>query len=79
MQKDAPKPPIDPRAVAYLQPIYAPELVALEAELGRPLPELRRSWAAAPHPASPPVSAAVPTHRSVDVVKQVHTEGAIDH
>lgn len=44
MQKDAPKPPIDPRAVAFLQDIYTPELLALEAELGCPLPELRRSW-----------------------------------
>ena len=79
MQKDAPKPPIDPRAVAYLQPIYAPELVALEAELGRPLPELRRSWAVAPHTASPADSAATPTHRSADVAKHVHTQGAIDH
>ena len=44
MQKEAQKPPIDPRAVAFLQDIYTPELSALEAELGCPLPELRRSW-----------------------------------
>ncbi len=79
MQKDAPKPPIDPRAVATLQSIYAPELVALEAELGRPLPELRRSWALAPLPASPAVSAPAPVPRSADVGQHARTENAIDH
>ncbi|AWP22856.1 sulfotransferase [Acidiferrobacter sp. SPIII_3] len=78
MQKDAPKPPIDPRAVAYLQQIYAPELVALEAELGRPLPELRRCWAASSHAASPPDLGTAPIHRSADVATRIPTEGAID-
>ena len=61
MQKEAPKPPIDPRAAAFLQDIYTPEILALEAELGRPLAELRRSWmdakrlAAARVPLVPPV------------------------
>ncbi len=45
MQKEAPKPPIDTRAVSFLQQIYTEELVRLEAELGCPLPGLRRSWA----------------------------------
>ncbi len=53
MQKEAAKPPIDPRAVAFLQEIYTPEIIALEAELGRPLPELRRSWAGIADPAAP--------------------------
>ena len=78
MQKDAPKPPIDARAVAYLQSIYGPELVALETELGRPLPELRRSWAAASHAASPPDAGIAPIHRAADVATRVQTEGAVD-
>ncbi|MHB1565173.1 MAG: sulfotransferase [Acidiferrobacter sp.] len=48
MQKEAPKPPMDPRARDYLAAIYAPEIAALEREIGRPLPELRQSWGAWP-------------------------------
>ncbi len=44
MQKEAPKPVMDPRARDYLAALYTPELAALEAELGRALPELRRVW-----------------------------------
>ncbi len=44
LQKEAVKPARDERATYFLQDIYAPEIKALEAELGRPLPELRRSW-----------------------------------
>ncbi len=43
-QKEAAKPARDERAARFLKEIYAPEITALEAELGRPLPELRRSW-----------------------------------
>ncbi len=53
MQREAPKPPIDPRAAAFLQNIYTPEILALEAELGRPLAELRRSWVHTTSPAAP--------------------------
>jgi len=44
MQKEAEKPPMDSRAVDFLQDIYTDELLALEALFGCPLPELRRSW-----------------------------------
>ncbi len=44
MQKEAPKPAMDPRGRDYLAALYTPELAALEAELGRALPELRRVW-----------------------------------
>ncbi len=44
MQKEAPKPPLDARARQYLADLYTPELAALEAELGRRLPELCRVW-----------------------------------
>jgi hypothetical protein len=40
----APKPPIEPDAKRLLCEIYAPEINELEGILGRPLPELRRSW-----------------------------------
>lgn len=71
MQKEAPKPPIDARAVAFLQEIYTPELLALEAELGRPLPELRRSWTLPHQPSFAPNFATPPAHRSADVVTRV--------
>lgn len=51
MQKEAAKPPIDPRAVEFLQHIYTHELVTLEAELGCPLPQLRRTWVDTKEPA----------------------------
>ncbi|AIA54965.1 sulfotransferase family protein [Acidithiobacillus caldus] len=38
------KPPMDPRARAFLQRLYEPEIRGLEKLLGRPLPELRLSW-----------------------------------
>lgn len=38
------KPPMDPRARAFLQRIYEPEIRGLEQLLDRPLPELRLSW-----------------------------------
>jgi hypothetical protein len=41
--KQAPKPPLDPRAHKLLCSRYASELDRLEALLGRPLPELRHS------------------------------------
>lgn len=44
MQKQAPKPPMDARAVSFLQRVYEDELIRLEAELSCPLPELRRTW-----------------------------------
>lgn len=44
MQKEAPKPLMDPRAAAFLQDIYTDELINLEGELGYLVPELRRSW-----------------------------------
>jgi len=40
----APKPPMDPRAVEYLRPIFEADLRELERVLGRPLPELRKVW-----------------------------------
>lgn len=52
MQKEAPKPAMDPRAREFLQEIYTAELVALEDELGCPLPELRRSWTVVARPAA---------------------------
>jgi Sulfotransferase domain len=42
--KQAPKPPLHPRARKLLCSLYAPELDRLEALLARPLPELRREW-----------------------------------
>jgi hypothetical protein len=39
-----PKPPIDRCAKELLRPIYEPDLRSLETLLGRPLPELRRTW-----------------------------------
>jgi len=42
--KQAPKPPLDPRARELLCSHYAPELDKLEKLLGRRLPELRHSW-----------------------------------
>jgi hypothetical protein len=42
--KQAPKPPLDPRARELLCSLYDPELDQLEKLLGRRLPELRRSW-----------------------------------
>lgn len=39
-----PKPPIDPRAIEFLRPIFEADLRELEKLLGRPLPELRRVW-----------------------------------
>lgn len=53
MQKEAPKPPLDARASSFLQALYTEELLALEAELGCPLPELRRSWVVVRAPAEP--------------------------
>ncbi|MHB8255607.1 MAG: sulfotransferase family protein, partial [Acidiferrobacter sp.] len=44
MQKEATKPPMDARAAEFLQRLYTKDLIALESELGRPLPELRRTW-----------------------------------
>ncbi|MCE5393501.1 MAG: sulfotransferase [Acidithiobacillus sp.] len=38
------KPLMDPHAKEWLMTIYEPELLRLEELLGRPLPELRRSW-----------------------------------
>ena len=43
--RQAPKPPIDPRARDLLCALYDPELDRLEKLLGRTLPELRRLWA----------------------------------
>jgi len=40
----APKPPMDPRAVEYLRPIFEADLRELERVLGKPLPELRKVW-----------------------------------
>ncbi len=40
----APKPMIEPDAKRLLCEIYEPDVRELEAILGRPLPELRRSW-----------------------------------
>ena len=42
--KQAPKPPLDPRARELLCSLYDPELDKLERLLGRRLPELRHSW-----------------------------------
>jgi len=42
--KQAPKPPLDPRAREMLCSLYGPELDRLEMLLRRPLPELRNSW-----------------------------------
>ncbi|SRR5579883_1493302 len=42
--KQAPKPPMDPRARELLCSLYSPELDRLERLLGRALPELRQSW-----------------------------------
>jgi hypothetical protein len=42
--KQAPKPPLDPRARDLLCSLYEPELDRLEALLGRALPDLRHSW-----------------------------------
>jgi hypothetical protein len=42
--KQAPKPKIEPEAKRLLCEIYEPEIRELEGILGRPLPELRRSW-----------------------------------
>ena len=50
MQKEAAKPTMDSRAVSFLQRIYTDELPRLEAELGCPLPELRRTWVAVREP-----------------------------
>jgi len=38
------KPPIDPRAIDFLRPVFAEDLAELERLLGRPLPELREVW-----------------------------------
>jgi len=40
----APKPPMDPKAVEYLRPIFEADLRELEQVLGRPLTELRKVW-----------------------------------
>ncbi len=40
----APKPPMDPAAIAHLRAIFEPDLQELEKLLGRPLPELRKGW-----------------------------------
>ena len=45
--RDAVKPPIDPRARDLLSSLYEREVAATEKILGRPLPQLRRSWCAA--------------------------------
>jgi hypothetical protein len=42
--RQAPKPPLDPRARQLLCSLYDPELDKLETLLGRRLPELRHSW-----------------------------------
>jgi hypothetical protein len=39
-----PTPPIDPKAVDCLRPIFEKDLAELEQLLGRPLPELRKVW-----------------------------------
>ncbi len=44
LTKRAVKPPLDPRVIPILKSIYEPELAALEQLMGRPLPELRRTW-----------------------------------
>jgi hypothetical protein len=46
--KSAPKPPIDSQARDLLCSLYEPDLLKLERLLGRPLPELRGSWAQRP-------------------------------
>ncbi len=71
MQKEAAKPPIDPRAVAYLQGIYEPELCALGAELGRALPELR-------HSATPPRAASLrhPAAAGAEGAGRAYPEGS---
>lgn len=38
------KPPLDHESRRFLQELYAPEVSGLEDLLGRPLPELRRTW-----------------------------------
>jgi hypothetical protein len=38
------KPPLDDTSRRYLQEIYDPDITLLEELLGRPLPELRKSW-----------------------------------
>ncbi len=40
----SPKPPMDPRAIEYLRPIFEADLQELEKLLGRSLPELRKVW-----------------------------------
>ena len=42
--KAVPKPPMNELAGEWLRSIYHPDLSALEARVGRELPELRRSW-----------------------------------
>ncbi len=49
--KSVPRPEIDPVSRQWLCEIFDPDLRALEAMLGRELPELRRSWMREPAPA----------------------------
>lgn len=42
--RPGPKPPIDQCARNLLRPIYEPDIRKLELVLGRPLPELQRTW-----------------------------------
>jgi hypothetical protein len=46
--KSAPRPQIDPRAQDLLCSIFDPDVRALEASLGRALPDLRRTWSLKP-------------------------------
>lgn len=48
--KAVPKPAMDEVAGEWLRSIYHPDLRALEAIVGRPLPQLRRSWQESPQP-----------------------------
>jgi len=38
------RPPMDPRAIDFLRPIFESDIEELEQLLGKPLPELRRVW-----------------------------------
>jgi hypothetical protein len=51
--KASPKPPMDEEAAEWLRSIYESDLSALEALMGRQLPQLRRSWHTRPFRSSP--------------------------
>jgi hypothetical protein len=44
LEKQVPKPPLDPRAVAFLKSVFESDVAALEILLGRPLGDLRKVW-----------------------------------